>query len=219
VLGTIKKTIIVTKFGIFYWTIMLFGLKNVASTFTRITIEMFQEWMQQFLKVFVDVLNVHNTSWSKHMKHPCMLLTRLMEVNLKLNPNKCVFITKNIKFLGHVINKKGTMFDLLKIKVVDEFSVLVSITNVCAFFGLIKYYKNYIKGYAKFAFPLFELTKKDANFRWVFVCQGVFETLTMALVEARFQQGFHPRCGLVYLGGGNDYVSKGWVEGTCDYLH
>jgi len=100
----------------------LFGLKNVTSTFTRTMIEMFQEWMQQFLKVFVDVLNVHNTSWSKHMKHLCMVLTRLKEVNLKLNPNKCVFIVKSIKFVRHVINKKGTMFDPLKIKEVVEFS-------------------------------------------------------------------------------------------------
>jgi hypothetical protein len=102
-------------------------------------IEMFQKWMQQFLKVFVDVLNVHNTFWSKHMKHLCMVLIRLTEVNLKLNPNKCVFITKSRKFLGHVINKKGTMFDPLMIKAVVEFLVLVSITNVCAFFELIKY--------------------------------------------------------------------------------
>jgi hypothetical protein len=198
---------------------MLFGLKNAIGTFTRTMIEMFQEWMQQFLKVFVDVLNVHNTSWSKHMKHLCMVLTRLREVNLKQKSNKCVFIGKNIKFLGRVINKKGTMFDLLKIKAMVEFSVLVSITNVCAFFGLIKYYKNYIKGYAKIAFPLFELTNKDANFRWVLVCQGVFEILKMAPMEDRFQQGFHPRYGLVYLRGGNDYVSKGWVEKACDYLH
>lgn len=146
-----KKTTVITKFGIFYWIIMLFGLKNVTCTFTRIMIEMFQKWMQQFLKVFVDVLNVHNTSWFKHMKHLCIVLTRLREVllNLKLNPSKCVFIAKSIKFLGHVINKKGTMFDPLKIKAVVEFSIPVSITNVCAFFGLIKYYKNYIKGYAK----------------------------------------------------------------------
>jgi hypothetical protein len=85
--------------------------------------------------------------------------------------------------------------------------------------GLTRYYKNYIKGYANFVFPLFELAKKDANFRWVHVCQGVFETLQWGLLEAKFQQGFHPICGLVYSRGGNDYVSKGWVEGTCDYLH
>jgi hypothetical protein len=39
----------------------------------------------------------------------------------------------------------------------------------------------------KDSFLLFELTKKDANFKWVIICQGVFETLKMAMVEARFK--------------------------------
>jgi hypothetical protein len=78
---------------------------------------------------------VHNTSRSKHMKHLCLVLTKQKEVNLKLNPNKCVFIVKSIKFLGHVINKKGTMFDLLKIKVVVQFSVLVFYHTCLCIFG------------------------------------------------------------------------------------
>jgi hypothetical protein len=41
------------------------------------------------------------------------------------------------------------MLDLLKIKVVLEFPVPTSITNVRAFLGLIGYNQNYIKGYAK----------------------------------------------------------------------
>jgi len=38
--------------------------------------EVFQGWMQQFLKMFVDDLNVHNASWSKHIKHLGMVLIR-----------------------------------------------------------------------------------------------------------------------------------------------
>jgi hypothetical protein len=115
----------------------------------------FQNWMQQFLKVFVDDLNIHNTSWYKHMKHLHLVLTRLREVNLTLNPNKCVFATKHISFLGHVVNQKKTMLDLLKIKVMVEFLVPTLVTNVYAFLGLIGYYQNYIKGYVKIYAPLF----------------------------------------------------------------
>jgi hypothetical protein len=35
------------------------------------------------------------------------------------------------------------------------------VTNVKAFLGLTRYYKNYVKGYAKLPSPLFELTRKD----------------------------------------------------------
>jgi hypothetical protein len=45
-LGDIKKIAIITKFGLFYWTIMPFGLKNALSTFTLTMTKVFQEWMQ-----------------------------------------------------------------------------------------------------------------------------------------------------------------------------
>jgi hypothetical protein len=66
---------------------MPFGLKNATNTFTRMMTEVFQGWMQQFLKVFVDDLNVHNASHSEHIRHLGMVLTRSNEINLKLNPN------------------------------------------------------------------------------------------------------------------------------------
>jgi hypothetical protein len=71
----------------------------------------------------------------------------------------------------------------LKIRAVVEFHVPMSITNVCAFLGLTNCCQNYIKGYAKIVYPLFALTRKDVNFRWVPIYQGVFETLKKALVE------------------------------------
>lgn len=113
-----------------------------------------------------------------------MVLTRLKEVNIKLNPNKCVFVVKHISFLGHVINQKGIMFDPLKIKAVLEFHVPMLITNVRAFLGLIGYYWNYIKGYAKIVtWACLAQKKKDVDFKWVPICQGAFETSKQVLVE------------------------------------
>ncbi len=37
-----------------------------------------------------------------------MVLCKLREVNLKLNPKKCCFATKSITFLGHVVSEDGT---------------------------------------------------------------------------------------------------------------
>jgi hypothetical protein len=88
---------------------MPFGLNNTTNTFTQTMINIFKKWMQQFFKVFVDNLNVHNISWSKHLKHLNLMLARLREVNFKLNLNKCVFGAKNINFLGHVVSKKTIM--------------------------------------------------------------------------------------------------------------
>ncbi len=43
-------------------------------------------WIDQFLKVFVDDVNIHNQTWEEHLTHLKDVFTRLWEVNLKLNP-------------------------------------------------------------------------------------------------------------------------------------
>jgi len=55
-----KKTALITKIGLYDWTVMPFGLKNATSTFTRTMSLVFKELGDKFLKVFVDDLNVHS---------------------------------------------------------------------------------------------------------------------------------------------------------------
>jgi hypothetical protein len=61
--------------------------------------------MDKFLKVFVDDMNVHNMIWEEHLEHLWYVFMRLMEVNLKLNPRKCVFTKISLVFLSHVVNR------------------------------------------------------------------------------------------------------------------
>jgi hypothetical protein len=39
---------------------MPFGMKNTTNTFSKTMIEVFGNYMDKFLKVFVDELNIHN---------------------------------------------------------------------------------------------------------------------------------------------------------------
>jgi len=178
-----KKTVLITKTRLYEWTVMPFGLKNATSTFTRTMSEVFKDLGNKFLKVFVDDLKVHNESWEEHLQHLGVVLYKLREVNLKLNPNKCRFATKNITFLGHVVSEEGTKPDLGKIEAVLHFSQPMIVTNVRSFLGLIGYYRNYVRGYSRLAAPLFELTKKDVNFVWDMGCQQAFQELKAALVD------------------------------------
>ncbi len=160
------KTALITKNGLYDWTVMPFGLNNATSTFTRTMTEVFKELGNLFLKIFVDDLNVHSEKWQDHLQHLGVVLSRLREVNLKLNPSKCCFAAGSIVFLGHVVSKEGTRPDPGKIDVVWRFPVPTTVTNVRSFLGLTGYYRKYIKGYSKVASLLFELTKKDVVFVW-----------------------------------------------------
>ncbi len=180
----VKKTPLITKTGLYDWTVMPFGLKNATSTFTRTMSEVFKDLGSKFLKIFVDDLNVHNYSWDEHLQHLDMVLCKLRGVNLKLNPNKCSFAAKNITFLGHVVSKGGTKSDPGKIEAVLHFPQPRTVTNVKSFLGLTGYYRKYVKGYARLAAPLFELTRKDVDFVWNMGCQQAFQALRTALIRA-----------------------------------
>lgn len=124
----------------------------------------FWVYMDKFLKVFVDDLNVHNLTWEENIEHLWYMFMWLREVNLKLNPDKCECAKSKLTFLGHEVIQKGTQRDLRKIKVANNFLIPTSVINVWVFLGLIGYYKNYVKGYSWIAIPLFDLTKKDMVF-------------------------------------------------------
>jgi hypothetical protein len=66
------------------------------------------------------------------------MFSKLREVNLKLNPNKCCFAAKNITFLGHVVSKDNTKPYPNKIEEILHFPKPKMFTNIRSFLGLIK---------------------------------------------------------------------------------
>jgi hypothetical protein len=115
---------------------------------------LFKEWTDQFLKIIVDDVSVHNNDWSEHLEHLRLVFERLRFVNLKLNPKKCCFGAQEIVFLGHVVNEQGSKPYLAKGVSIPTPS---SITNVWAFLGFTGYYKTFIQGYATIVGSLFDL--------------------------------------------------------------
>jgi len=107
-LEDVKKSTLIIKFGLYDWTVMPFGMKNATSTFTRTMTKIFGVYMDRFLKVFVDDLNIHILTWDEHFEHIHSVLMELREVKFKLNPTKCEFAKANIRFLRHVVSRKGT---------------------------------------------------------------------------------------------------------------
>jgi hypothetical protein len=100
----VRKTIVITKSGLFEWNVMPFVLKNATKIFSCTMAKVFKGWINQFLKIFVDDINIHNSDWSDHLDHFRFVFEKLRCVNLKLNPGKCCFETKEITFLNHVVN-------------------------------------------------------------------------------------------------------------------
>ncbi len=146
--------------------------------------KVFTDWTNQFLKVFVDDINRYNQTWEEHLTHLKVVFTQLREVNLKLNPKKFSCGAQQIVILGHVATRQGSYPNPKKVYVVKDFPVPRSVTNMWAFLSLTRYYRNFVRGYAKIAVPFFDLTRKDQSFLWTPVYQEAFDTLKLRLIEA-----------------------------------
>ncbi len=133
-------------------------------------VDIFKKWTTQFLKVFVDNVNIHNGTWNEHLCHIRLVLQKLTKVNLKLNLGKCCFGSKSIPFLGHIVDCVEFQLDPRKITIVQHFPTSNIATNVRAFLGLTRYYRRFIARYVKIAKPLLTLTKKECKFLWTPIC-------------------------------------------------
>jgi hypothetical protein len=78
----------------------------------------------------MDELNIHNVTWEAHLNHIHMMFQILRDVNLKFNPNKCIFSTKNIILLGLVVGKSKTCLNPNRVKARIEFIIPTNFTNI-----------------------------------------------------------------------------------------
>jgi hypothetical protein len=93
---------------------MPFGVKNGLPTYQRAVTKAFHEYINVFMKIFLDDFMVFN-DLSTHVKNlkKCFLKCRMF--NISLNPNKCTFMVFLGTILGFIVSKKGKVMDPKKV--------------------------------------------------------------------------------------------------------
>jgi len=83
----------------------------------------------------------------------------------------------------YLIDAAGIWPDPSMVATIQVFPIPTTPINMRAFLGLTSYYRNFIKGYAHVARPLFKLTCKVVSFVWIKACQLTFEELKECLAS------------------------------------
>ncbi len=68
--------------------------------------------------------------------------------------SKCEFWLSEVSFLGHIISGSGIVVDPSKVDAVSQWEASKSVTEIRSFLGLAGYYRRFIEGFSKLAFPL-----------------------------------------------------------------
>ena len=179
-----KYTAFSTPQGHFHYNRMPFGLKNAPATFQRMMDTALRGLINNHCFVYLDDIIIFGQSIEEHNKNLAIILQRLREVGLKVQPDKCEFLKPELEYLGHLVTANGVKPNPEKIEAVKNFKLPKNPTDVKSFLGLAGYYRKFIRNFSKIAKPLTELTKKDIQFHWTDKTQLSFDTLKERLCQA-----------------------------------
>jgi hypothetical protein len=177
-----KKTAFITKFGLYEFNVMPFGLYNVPATFQKLMDKVITKYLEKFVLVYLDDLTIYSKTFDDHVKHLSIIFQTLREAQLKLNKEKCHFFLPTLKFLGHEVSRDGIRPDEDKLIKVKNFPRPVNLRSLRGFLGLASYYQKFIKDFSKKAQPLNQLLQKDKPFEWKAKQQKAFEWLKYQLI-------------------------------------
>ncbi|GKB43316.1 reverse transcriptase domain-containing protein [Tanacetum coccineum] len=99
-----EKTAFITSQGIFCYTKMPFGLKNVGATYQRLVDKAFQKQIRRNLEVYVDDLVIKSHTDEEIIRDIAETFKTLRQINMKLNLKKCTFGMQEGMFLGYKVN-------------------------------------------------------------------------------------------------------------------
>jgi hypothetical protein len=177
----IPKTTFTTRYGLFEYLVMSFGLTNAPAHFTYLMNSVFMPELDKFVVVFIDDILIYSKNEEEHAQHLRIVLTRLKEHQLYAKFSKCAFWLEEIQFLGHVLSARGIAVDPSKVKDILEWKPPTTVHQVQSFLGLAGYYRRFIPDFSKLVKPITSLLKNDAKFNWSSKCNEAFEQLKILL--------------------------------------
>ena len=90
----------------------------------------------------------------------------LRKINLKLNPEKCVFGVPSGKLLGFFVSQRGIEANPDKIKAIEQIEAPKRIKDVRRLTGCIAAMSRFISKSAERALPFFKILKKAGPMEW-----------------------------------------------------
>jgi hypothetical protein len=90
----IPKIAFISRYGLYEYTVMSFGLTNAPAYFMYLMNKVFMEYLDKFVMVFIDDILVYSRSEEGHEEHLHLVLQELRDHKLYAKLSKCEFWLK-----------------------------------------------------------------------------------------------------------------------------
>ena len=217
-----QKTAFTTKFGLYKWRVLLFGLANAPSQFMRMMNDILELIKCEFIVVYLDDIMIHSCTLAEHVVHIREVLTLLTEHGLKAKRAKCTWTCQKVDFCSFDIEKDGIHAQEYKTRAVMDWPQAENSKDVRGFLGLTSYYRKFTEHYAHIAMPLYAIGTPPLPSAESFQCKTLLlpkpgslkQAIKQAIIQA-LKQAFNRQWTLMLTCSGSVY-SPGIMTGSKD---
>ena len=154
-------TAFATPWSLLEWKRIPFGLMNAPPVFQRYMNECLVGLRDVICIPYLDDVLVYSKSFEDHLVDIQMVLKRLQEHGIKLNPGKCKLFKREAKYLGHILSVDGYRIDGASNAMIDKLKQTPKTTGEPrSLLGFIGYYRSFVQDFSRKEKPLYDLLCK-----------------------------------------------------------
>ncbi|GBG81906.1 hypothetical protein CBR_g34089 [Chara braunii] len=172
-----------TRYGLYEFVVMPFGLCNAPGTFQHAMNRIFHDHLDKFIIVYLDDILIFSKTVEEHVAHLDKIISLLRQHKFKINGEKCKFGRTRVLYLGHEISVEGLKPDDAKVASIRDWPRPQSVTEMRSSLGMTGYYRTFVKNYSIVAAPLTDLTRLDTPWEWADECEAALRHLKHALTH------------------------------------
>ena len=192
-----------THRGLYRYTRLPFGIASAPAIFQR-AMDTILQGMSGVLCYLDDTLIVGKNK-EEHLATVEEVLKRLQNEGLRVNKEKCCFLTTSVQYLGHRIDANGIHATGEKLDAVLMAPVPSSVPQLRSFLGMINYYSKFIPNLATLLNPLNELLRKDVQWKWTDQREQAFKQAKQCLTSPNVLVHYDPTLPIKLAGDASAY--------------
>lgn len=180
----IHKTAFRTRYGLFEYSVVPFGLTGAPAAFMKWMQQLFHHLLDKSVVVFLDDILIYSKTEEEHKQHLRQVLDILRKNQLYAKLPKCQLFKRSVNFLGHVLDEYGLSMENDKVKAIQEWPRPKNRKEILSFLGLAGYYRRFIKNFSQLALKMTELLKNDVEWNWTAEVERSFQSLKQVITSA-----------------------------------
>jgi transposase InsO family protein len=180
-----KYNTINTPFGCYKIRVMLQGDANAPATMMRNMTKIFGDIIDTYVWVYLDDVIVFSDNKTDHISHLREIFRRLQKNSFYLKLEKCQFMLKRIKLLGHYIEEGRIIPAKEQIQKIQDWRSPTTKKQLQSFIGLVNYIAPHLPHAATLLSQITELTGSTNEWEWLPMHEQAFKNLKRICDESK----------------------------------